>query len=113
MPRRLLACMMKYRMGADGAPLGYPATKATRQARRAAHAVLDPLILGKQKRDGCAYSAARTAAYKWLGEKLDRNPLACCIGYLDEATCYRVVEICKNIKSNIIQSIQPKGKPLG
>lgn len=73
-------------------PLGSPAGPATQAARRAAHAAFDPLWKRKAELDMIAYSEARGAAYRWLGEQLGLAAEDCHIGMMDEATARRAVQ---------------------
>ena len=70
-------------------PKGGLAHEPLRKARIAAHAAFDKRW---QRRTHTAESRSR--AYGWLREQLgmDRNPH---IGFMDEAQCARVIEICK------------------
>jgi hypothetical protein len=78
----------------DRRPLGRLANKALRRAKVTAHAVFDPMITKKIRRDGVSKQQARGAAYRWLAEQLGIPGKDCHIGMFDEAMCQRVVEIC-------------------
>lgn len=67
-------------------PLGRPSNAALRKAKAAAHAVFDPIWKTKEM--------GRSAAYKWLAGELGIRPSETHIGWFDEETCKRVVEIC-------------------
>lgn len=67
-------------------PKGSLANEELRHTRIAAHAVFD----NRWRKLGIR----RSAAYKWLGEKLG-CPTTPHIGFMDEAQCKRVVEICR------------------
>jgi hypothetical protein len=79
----------------DGKPLGTLANGELRTARRAAHAVFDPLVAAKMRKDSCSRNKARKAGYKWLSEQLGIEWNACHIALFDVAMCQRVVSICK------------------
>ena len=64
---------------------GTPATKATKQARIAAHAVFDQLWKGG--------GMSRGDAYRWLCEAMGLTPEECHIGRFDEAQCNRVIRL--------------------
>lgn len=65
-----------------GVALGYPCGPATRWARQAAHAALDPVWRqGTLKRNG---------AYRRLARELGLNPAECHIGMMNETTARRV-----------------------
>ncbi len=71
-------------------PLGRLANPKLRRAKMAAHRVFDPIWRGDNTQPG-----DRRKAYRWLAEQLGIDPNECHIGMFDEATCWRVVEICK------------------
>ncbi len=70
----------------DGTPMGIPANKETRQARKEAHQAFDAYWLGR--------GWGRDEAYNWLAWKLDIDGDDCHIAMFDLATCKRVIEIC-------------------
>jgi hypothetical protein len=76
-------------------PLGRLANAGLRKAKMAAHSAFDPLWKAKMRRDECSKKQARGAGYQWLAERLGVEPDACHIGMFDEATCWRVVEACR------------------
>lgn len=76
-------------------PLGTPADKVTRDARRAAHAAFDPMWQKRQRLSGISKHHARGKGYKWLAAQLGIDPKACHIASMDAATARRVVEICR------------------
>lgn len=93
----------------DGRPLGIPANAATKQARVEAHDALDQLwweapalyeLPNDQRMRGPLVKrlrrVARTRAYRWLAEQLGIDPKRCHVGEMDEATCRRVVEACRD-----------------
>jgi len=79
----------------DGKPLGRLANSELRQKKMQAHAVFDPLWKRKMQRDGLKKGHARAKAYKWLASQLGIQARDCHIGMFDEATCAKVVEICR------------------
>lgn len=83
----------------SGMALGRLANKALRQAKQRAHAAFDPLWQKRQRISGISQSKARGRGYKWLAKELGISPKACHIGMMDEATCNRVVEICRKEKA--------------
>lgn len=66
-------------------PLGTLADKATRNARKRAHAVFDPMW-----KDG--HMGSRVSAYAWLQDVLGLSKQACHISKFDEETCARVTQ---------------------
>jgi hypothetical protein len=68
-------------------PLGRLANGTLRALKRAAHDAFDPLWL--------TGALSRSAAYAWLAEALGIPRDECYIGMFDEATCERVVEVCR------------------
>lgn len=82
-------------------PLGYPAGPRTRAARKAAHAEFDLLWEAKIKPGKVTKGAARGLGYAWLAKNLGIEPAACHIAHFDEATCRRVVAICKPFADRI------------
>jgi len=73
-------------------PLGVPADKATREARRMAHDRFDALWepMGRDR------SRYRSAAYRWLSEEL--GVLEAHMGEMDRETALRVVELCEDME---------------
>lgn len=71
-------------------PLGYPANKELRDARRAAHSVFDRIWkTGKMR---------RRAAYAWLSEQLKIPAEATHISMFNLALCQKTIEICSREK---------------
>src|SRR5690606_10835289 len=66
-----------------------------RKAKQAAHSAFDRLWRAKMHREGLRKKDARGAGYRWLAEQLGIDPKLCHIGWMDVATCRRVVEICR------------------
>jgi hypothetical protein len=79
------------------APLGKPADKTTRTARRDAHHAFDRLWLAKIAKGGISRGRARHLAYKWLALVLGVPTEKCHIGYFDQAMCHRVISVCSAI----------------
>lgn len=71
-------------------PKGTLANAQTRQARRRAHDVFDPLWTGRRMR--------RQEAYRWLAHELGLKVEDCHIGEFDAATCQRVVEVVEELR---------------
>jgi ssDNA-binding Zn-finger/Zn-ribbon topoisomerase 1 len=69
----------------DGRPMGTPANKETRQARRRAHKVFDQLWT--------VHGWKRAAAYAWMAKRLGLTKEEAHIGRLDREQCERLVEI--------------------
>jgi len=67
-------------------PLGTLADKRTREARKKAKEVFNPLWQSARM--------TRTEAYKWLASRLAIDPGECHIGWFDAETCHQVVRIC-------------------
>lgn len=84
-------------------PLGGLATAELRALKIKAHAAFDPLWEGKMRRDKCDKRTARTAGYRWLAGKLGIDVKLCHIGYMNEAECKRVIEICEAVRSKANQ----------
>lgn len=77
--------------------LGGLANAELRLAKQAAHAVFDPLWLGKMRRDKCSKGSARRAAYKWLSKEMGLHINRTHIGMMSLEECQRVVEICNAV----------------
>lgn len=75
-------------------PLGIPANQATRELRKRAHAVFDPLWAAKMHRDGCGKSAARSAAYKWLAGHLGIPARECHISWMTDDHLKQIIRLC-------------------
>lgn len=78
--------------------LGSPADKATRQLRRRAHALFDPLWEAKVRLTGCSRKKARGAAYRWLAEQLGVPPSACHISWMGPEQVQRVIALCLGVR---------------
>lgn len=86
-------------------PLGTPADKETRSARKAAHDAFDALWEPmEQKR-----SRYRKAAYAWLGEGLGIDDPH--MGEMDRETALRVVELCDGMGPEDLEDYLPVGRP--
>lgn len=83
-----------HKNGAGRQPLGVPANQATRELRKRAHAVFDPLWAAKMRRDGCSKSAARTAAYTWLAGHLGIPASECHISWMVDERLRQTIELC-------------------
>lgn len=91
-------------------PLGIPATKKIRDARKLAHAAFDPLWISLWKELNKAHSEhlkrdvpefygkgpARKALYAWLAEHMDIPVEECHISWFDVDDCKRVIDICRS-----------------
>lgn len=75
----------------SGKPLGRPAGQDTKAARRAAHAVFDPLWEPGILNAGRRRFDSRGAAYAWLAGCLGIEARRCHIGEMDAKTARRVV----------------------
>lgn len=87
--------------------MGVPTDKATRQARRRAHAAFDQLWERADENSGAwaqpepqrsralreVRRAARDRAYRWLATALGRTGEEVHIGNMDQETCERVVQL--------------------
>ena len=82
----------------DGAPMGVPADKETKQARIMAHDAFDMVWKDRQKNLGYSRTAARGECYAWLAVELNIHRNDCHIARFDTDTCNRVVEICTRRK---------------
>lgn len=76
-------------------PLGRPADKATRQARKQAHDLFDFLWQRKLQKDQCSKREARDAGYAWLAQQLGIPQSQCHMGQMDRDTANKVVALCK------------------
>lgn len=76
---------MRRKSAEPGSPLA--------KARMAAHAAFDPLWRSGRQ--------SRSAAYKWLARQIGIPPEYCHMQMLTEASCWRVVEVCKSIAAEI------------
>lgn len=70
----------------DGSPVGVPANRETKLARRAAHAAFDEVRVVLDMRKG--------QAYRWLQKAMEMTPEECHMGKFDKATCERVIAVC-------------------
>lgn len=70
----------------DGSPVGVPANRETKQARRAAHAAFDEVRHVLQLSKG--------KAYRWLQDAMGMTPEQCHMGKFDKTTCEKVIDIC-------------------
>lgn len=71
-----------------GAPMGVPATAATKELRREAHEAFDQLW--KTKRIG-----NRRESYRWLADKLKLPESETHIANFDDATCRKVIALAQ------------------
>lgn len=71
--------------------LGTLAGPALRMARQAAHAAFDPHF----RFHG---SKRRGEGYRWIQKRLGLTSEQAHIGSMDEATCWRVVEACRELR---------------
>jgi len=76
-------------------PKGRLAQPPLRELKKQAHGLFDALWMAKQEREGISKSKARVAAYHWLAQELGIRTGHCHIGWFDEATCKRVIDICR------------------
>lgn len=76
-------------------PLGRLANQELRQAKIAAHAVLDPLW-----KSG---SMTRNAAYQWLADQLGIPRSECHVGMFDVDRCRLVVALCNFYGPSLIK----------
>lgn len=67
-------------------PLGTPADKALRTARRMAHQAFDPIWKGR--------CMSRSGAYAWLSQEMGLSVENTHIGMFDLAQCAKVMQIC-------------------
>jgi hypothetical protein len=89
----------------DGSPKGTLANFSRREARKAAHALFDPLwqnwqlVYPDAKRQSSRMrQTMRTRAYEWLANALGMQADVTHIAMFDEAQCARAVELLKNTK---------------
>ena len=73
-------------------PMGTPADKKTRQARRAAHLAFDTLWKGGP--------LTRKEAYRWLRKEMDLTEREAHIGNLTLAQCETLVAAVKRVKGD-------------
>lgn len=78
----------------SGWPLGRLADAELRKWKRAAHHAFDTRWSMQVDFGGASKTAARTAAYEWLQEKMGLSERECHIGRFDVEQCKRVVELC-------------------
>lgn len=78
-------------------PLGRPAGRATREARKRAHDAFDPLWKKPDRRTEAPMSRHR--AYEMLALQLGLTRDTCHIGMMDVEMCKRVVEAVPKIKA--------------
>lgn len=70
-------------------PLGTLADQVTKNARKKAHAVFDPIWKNQANK-----GKARVEAYAWLAEQLDIERWRCHISWFDVSYCNKVVDLC-------------------
>lgn len=75
--------------------LGRLANAELRRWKKDAHGHLDVLWRDKMKRDEVPKHIARTAAYKWVSEKLGIPLPLCHIGMFNVVDCKRLITLCK------------------
>lgn len=81
--------------GSDYTPLGRPANAATRSARQAAMAILEPIWTAAAARDEIHLLHARKRAYRWLAEQLGVAEADGDINMMSAYQANRAVEICQ------------------
>lgn len=81
-------------------PLGRLASKRLRELKIQAHFWFDKIYTYKIKKRG--------AAYQWLSEQLGIPKRYTHIGMFSEATCYKVVKICRNFINEHYQNKNEK-----
>ncbi len=86
---RFPECKASHGAHPDGAPLGVPANKATKDARVEAHSWFDKLWKGQSG------LMNRRAAYSWMQQAMGMTPEQAHIGHFDIPTCTRLVELVK------------------
>lgn len=80
-------------------PLGDPANKALRELRRRAHELFDALWTYAVEKQGRDRQEARSAAYKWLSERLGKaEGVKVHIGFMREEETQAVIDICEAIR---------------
>lgn len=77
-------------------PLGSLANAVTRQARKEAHALFDPLWQRKMEK-GYTKNAAREASYIWLAKEMRIHRDECHIGSFTAEQCEQVIKICSSL----------------
>lgn len=76
----------------SGRPMGTPAKSGLRELRKKAHLKFDYF-----RKKG---NMSRNKAYLWLSRKLNISICECHIGYFDEATCIRTLEVFDVLKDS-------------
>lgn len=89
----------------DGAPLGVPADKVTKQRRIEAHARFDRLW-----RDG---RMTRHLAYQVMGYIMELGPDACHIGKMTRAQCELLIDRLEGLGENVYELAEALGTPKG
>jgi ssDNA-binding Zn-finger/Zn-ribbon topoisomerase 1 len=86
-------CSAKVGAHTDGRPMGVAGDSETRTARRRAHSAFDKLWR--------KHGWSRSAAYRWLADRLGIPYTQCHIGLFDAPRCYRVIELVETETPNL------------
>lgn len=80
------------------APLGAPANAETRELRKQAHALFDPLWQSAMRLRGLTKGKARAAAYAWLGERLGHSAGHCHISWMQADELRQVIQLLVEVQ---------------
>ena len=83
----------------NGAPLGIPVTKATREARIRVHAAFDALWRGCPRYD--SLPKPRELAYRWLADRMRLDPADCHIGQFTADQCERAEVVLASVRVGV------------
>lgn len=95
----------------DGAPLGIPANKETKEWRIKAHVAFDPKWGREDSRlDKLTKKYRRKAAYNWLARKLGITEVSrdCHIAMFDISRCQEVIAACDGVTWEEIEICYPR-----
>lgn len=79
----------------DGTPMGIPANRETKQARRNAHNAFDSLRIELD------WSKAR--GYEWLAKRMGMLPKKCHIGRFNKQQCQQVINVCEKARPKPVE----------
>lgn len=88
-----VTCDYSVRLDHHGNPVGQPADKRTRDARKLAHDVFD--ALWKTKADPRSRKSCRSSCYIWMARQMDLSREECHIGLFCESQCSFLIALVR------------------